>query len=429
MRGRFQTAIRGELLGLLVVGCVGRGIPNEYLSGEHDVVNEEESTFGEMDSGAMATGGEDGSFGCDWAVVDETIETVPAIRTGTSLGAPQVPSMCHPDGGASPSSVVRFVAPRDGLYRFDTWGSGFDTLLTIYDDLCGTQQVCNDDSEEDLWSKVDRELRAGEELLLVIGAFDDPGDWQLNVEEVGGAVACEPMVLDDEIPFRAEGEFSSQTLVGSCGGEGPEAVFSFIAQRSETLSISAEVADPSIQPIVYVLDGDCGSRELTCSVGRNSFFADAVIDAEAGQELIIVVDSDGEGVLEDVSLVIDDVPDCVDVVSLSSSLFASLTGYLIDQGPFATASRCTDVNPGAWVSYVAPVTGTYRVSTVGSDVDTVLSIRQGSCGGEELDCNDDRRGLWAEIDINLLGGQLVFIAVSEFSGNEGSYALSIERVE
>ena len=72
---------------------------------------------------------------------------------------------------------------------------------------------------------------------------------------------------------------------------------------------------------------------------------------------------------------------------------------LLEQGTTAGAedgysrSRC-GVGGGVTVEdaayrWTAPFDGTFRFSTEGSSFDTILSVRQGSCAGREILCNDD----------------------------------------
>ncbi len=69
-------------------------------------------------------------------------------------------------------------------------------------------------------------------------------------------------------------------------------------------------------------------------------------------------------------------------------------GMTSDAGDGAySGSRCgvgggTAVDDAAF-RWTAPRAGTYRFSTEGSSFDTVLSLREGSCGGRETICNDD----------------------------------------
>lgn len=54
------------------------------------------------------------------------------------------------------------------------------------------------------------------------------------------------------------------------------------------------------------------------------------------------------------------------------------------------ASTCGGVGaPDMSFTFTAPAAGNYRVATAGSQLDTVISVLEGGCGGEQLVCNDD----------------------------------------
>lgn len=108
----------------------------------------------------------------------------PALLRGTIDAASRDDhdATCAGVGGRDVS--IRFTAPRDGGYRFDTEGSSYDTVLSTYDD-CGARfpDLCDDD-DRGLWSRLSLSLDAGETVLLVVDAFDggEAGEWVLNVE-------------------------------------------------------------------------------------------------------------------------------------------------------------------------------------------------------------------------------------------------------
>ncbi|MBZ0121128.1 MAG: CAP domain-containing protein [Sandaracinaceae bacterium] len=57
-------------------------------------------------------------------------------------------------------------------------------------------------------------------------------------------------------------------------------------------------------------------------------------------------------------------------------------------GARCTAGGGSTIEDAAFV-WTAPWTGRFRFTTEGSAIDTVLSLRQGTCAGRELACNDD----------------------------------------
>jgi hypothetical protein len=86
---------------------------------------------------------------------------------------------------------------------------------------------------------------------------------------------------------------------------------------------------------------------------------------------------------------------------------------------------------GAWTAadftllFTAPSTGTFTFDTVGSDYDTVLALLDGSCEGNEIDCNDDSHGLQSEVSVDLLAGQSVTVVVTGYAGAYGPFMLNV----
>lgn len=90
--------------------------------------------------------------------------------------------------GVTVDRVIFWTAPADGLYIFDTFGSGYDTVLSAYGD-CTDESVlrCNDDSGSPQ-SRLSLEVTQGQEVLISVSGFNGAtGDWVLNIHpEAGG---------------------------------------------------------------------------------------------------------------------------------------------------------------------------------------------------------------------------------------------------
>lgn len=82
-------------------------------------------------------------------------------------------------GFGAPEKLYRFVAPEDGVYRFSTEGSSFDTVLYAWDLAeCGEVPpfVCNDDSGFDTDSTLLLDLDEGQKIVVGVDGFG-PGDF------------------------------------------------------------------------------------------------------------------------------------------------------------------------------------------------------------------------------------------------------------
>lgn len=88
-------------------------------------------------------------------------------------------------------------------------------------------------------------------------------------------------------------------------------------------------------------------------------------------------------------------------------------------------------SPDIAYSWRAPSSGRFVIDTIGSDYDTVLYVKNASCTGPELACNDDTSGLGlrSRVTIDVMAGQSVVIVVDGFGGgSSGSYVLNITAV-
>lgn len=82
--------------------------------------------------------------------------------------------------------------------------------------------------------------------------------------------------------------------------------------------------------------------------------------------------------------------------------------------------------------WTAPRAGTYRFSTEGSSFDTILSVRQGSCAGREITCNDDATdgGTFSSVTLTLDECETVTLVVDGHDADGvGAFTLAITQSE
>lgn len=81
--------------------------------------------------------------------------------------------------------------------------------------------------------------------------------------------------------------------------------------------------------------------------------------------------------------------------------------------------------------WTAPISGTYRFETTGTEFDTVLYIMTSCTGETELGCNDDTSAgtTTSSLELELEADQSVIIVVDGWElGDDGHYILSISRL-
>ncbi len=83
-----------------------------------------------------------------------------------------------------------------------------------------------------------------------------------------------------------------------------------------------------------------------------------------------------------------------------------------------------DSAPEAIIIWYPSSAGTWTIDTIGSDYDTLLYVREGTCSGAELACNDDSSGTQSAVTITVTASAPYYIFVDGFSSNSGSFMLN-----
>ncbi|MBX7080257.1 MAG: hypothetical protein K1X88_13765 [Nannocystaceae bacterium] len=372
------------------------------------------STATTVSSGSSSDTGNTGA-----CPVDALGPAVPDSLFGNSFGDDDAFSgSCG--GAGSPDAAYTFTAPADGVYTFDTAGSGLDTVLYVLDGTCsGTELGCNDDGAGSQ-SALALPLVSGQTVTVVVdGNAAVGGPFSLHVN--GGSLACPIEDLGNTVPNAISGDTSMlfDGFAGSCGGQaGPDAAYLFTAPAAGTYTF--DTFGSSFSSFLYVLDGNCSGSELAC--GSQGVLA----DLQAGQQVTIVVDSLFESGTFD--LHIDTLGGACPDSDLGNTVPQSIPGTTAGGDNTAAGSCGGDFSPDSLYLFTAPQDGLYQFDTFGSPLDTVVYLRDGGCGGPELDCNDDVTPGNADSRVveGLAAGQQVMVAVD---GNGiGAYTFNVDLV-
>jgi len=84
--------------------------------------------------------------------------------------------------------------------------------------------------------------------------------------------------------------------------------------------------------------------------------------------------------------------------------------------------------PDVEIAWTAPAGGSYEISTLGSDFDTVLHVLD-ACAGSTLACNDDYLSPQSQVTVSLAAAQSIIIVVDGFEFASGLYTISITASE
>ena len=86
---------------------------------------------------------------------------------------------------------------------------------------------------------------------------------------------------------------------------------------------------------------------------------------------------------------------------------------------------------GVWYRLLADQSGRLRISTDGSQFDTVLSVWEGPPRHPmtEIDCNDDVGDMWSSLDLDVIAGTTYFVKAGGQASGTGHLVVMAEMVD
>lgn len=193
---------------------------------------------------------------------------VPQSFFSSNFGNPDFFQLSCNAVGVGETTFV-WLVPFDGVFRFDTFGSSFDTVLGLMAGACGGPELaCNDDFDG-LTSAIEAGFPAGQFVTLVVeGLGGSEGEFVLNITQID--VPPQPCDLIDLGSVTGGGGAQSSTVgrdslrFSSCGGDGaPEQGFVWTAPHSGTFRFLTSGTD--FDPVLYVRENSCDGLEIACN--------------------------------------------------------------------------------------------------------------------------------------------------------------------
>ena len=249
----------------------------------------------------------------------------------------------------------------------------------------------------------------------------------------------------------------------SCGAtaDGGDYAVEFTAPGDGTYTFDTANDARDFDTILYARDA-CGGAELACNDDTDGIASELTLELTAGETVVVYVSGFGaacgefaldisfagggpvcgDGVL-DAGEECDDgnttdgdgcsagciieVPGCPDSTSSGVGEGVAIGDTcLLENLDGPPSCGTTDTGEHA-LAYIAPGDGTYTFTTV-NDVrsfDTLVYARD-TCGGSELDCNDDAEGsLGSELTLELTAGESVVVYVTGFGSGCGEFRLDV----
>tara|TARA_B100001093_G_C26663869_1_gene943120 strand:- start:309 stop:938 length:630 start_codon:yes stop_codon:yes gene_type:complete len=103
------------------------------------------------------------------------------VQSSNDMATTRYAASC---GQMTAQMAYRFEAPQAGLYRFDTAGSQFDTVLELLSEDCGPTIACSDDVDG-LQSRLEHEMAQGDVVTVVVGGYRlNRGAFTLSAERL-----------------------------------------------------------------------------------------------------------------------------------------------------------------------------------------------------------------------------------------------------
>ena len=128
-------------------------------------------------------------------------------------------SITDASDSSSPALWWAWEAPRSGLVIFDTRGSGFDTILFVYDSM--RSLLAENDDADHLQSEVSFEAEAGDSYYISVGGYAGAtGDIILSWAFAGEAPGAGP--VNDDLADHLEFDSSEGRVTGNSDSAGDE---------------------------------------------------------------------------------------------------------------------------------------------------------------------------------------------------------------
>jgi hypothetical protein len=331
---------------------------------------------------------------------------VPTSYSGSTAGAQNLMggASCGGGGNNAPDVSFGFTAPASGTYQIDTAGSAFDTVLYVRDGTCsGVQLACNDDANGTLQSLVSVSLSAGQSVVIVVDGYSTrSGAFTLTIRSATNATATPSTTLTGT-PTAAPSSTATVTHTPTTASTTPTQPPTTTPSTTETVPHTA-TATPST-----TLTGTPTAAPSSTATATHT---------PTGTPAITVTPTATPTLGTECPQ--------VDLGSMVPTSYSGSTAGAQNLMGGASCGGGGNNAPDVSFLFTAPASGTYQIDTAGSAFDTVLYVRDGTCSGTQLACNDDANGtLQSLVSISLSAGQSVVIVVDGYSTRSGAFALSI----
>ncbi len=388
-------------------------------------------------------------------VTGATIIGALPYQTSQNTGdANRTPEEMKPSCAGTESTVwYQYNPSADQNVRIDTFGSNYDTVISVWTGEPLTEIICRDDSHDTLQSQAAVHVKANTTYYINMGGVGETsGDLTVNIAQLPDLQNdnLAQAVIVDQVP----GSYQQSTVgatnetdatAPSCATTGADVWFKYTADADRIVVFNTFDSDFNTVLSAWAGNGH-PLTEIDCNDDGTIESAQSQISlpVSAGQTYYINVAgirSDGalfpESGLATLSTALpavhDDLANAVNIDNLPFNATHSAAGATLEGGE--TGPSCGGVTSASvWYQYTPSADENISFDTLSADYDTVLSVWTGNGHPlTEVGCNDmaihKEDFNQSQVAIPLTANTPYYINVStNFSATPGSVTLNIKPI-
>jgi len=355
------------------------------------------------------------------------------IEAGRELGVLNCQSWTS---GNAPDIWYHYVASCTGTVTFSLCDSDYDSNLRAWDACGGTTLACNDDFCGNFAAQLSLPVVAGEDYLIQVSGFNGQyGSGNMVVTTACTAPANESCAT--AIPVGV-GRTPFYTLPGApdatvtCGFNGSADVWYVWTPGCDGQATFSTCGDANFDTILAIRAA-CGGPLLACNDDDCGLQSRITLPVTGGTAYYIqVLGYNGQygygGLTIDANITNDACAGATPITGPGS------WAYCTRDADNELVNGCQVLASGdLWYLYTADCASLVTFTTCGgsSNYDTAIALFE-TCGGNQLDCNDDYFngisypcGANSRIDRYMLQGEQVWVQMTGYYGSEGSSTLTV----
>jgi hypothetical protein len=335
----------------------------------------------------------------------ELIGSVPfnaTLDTLESTAAPDDPG-CF---GSRPTVWYRFIAPASSRILANTFGSDYNTTLSVYTGARGalTQIACNDDVSFSLLSQVSFDAVAGTTYYFMVGGSNDLfGSLQFSVDlglpndDITGATSIVHLPFSDTLDTTQATTAAGFEPNCSNVSSGPTATVWYTYTPSANTRLVVKTFGSDYDTLLGVFSGTPQALSIVgCNNdARGTQQSEVSFDTVAGQTYFLSVGQYISGPGGHLALAVEQAPpppandDITGAVPIAALPFT----VALDTAQATAAPddpNCFTSGATVWYVFTPAVDTPIDARTIGSNYDTTLGVYTGAPGAlTEVVCNND----------------------------------------